>query len=412
MDDNNMEGVRQNGNSLAGAAAAAAMNGAAANSPASQHQQQQQLSYEVGLQDYLLQHNVADLLKNAVVELMRVRPNAPVSFLRDHFERVAMENNEADGPGYLEPGRGNGVPAQADPPKRRARRGAVSAETYSEDELKNYEKKIIPKDADTKEAIQKALAHNLLFLHMDESEKQDVFDAMFPVEYKKDDVIIKQGDEGDNFYVIDRGEVDVIVNGQHVGSIPETGAFGELALIYGTPRAATIQAKSDHVKLFGIDRETYRRILMGSTMKKRKMYEEFLSKVPILQNIDEWERSQIADALETVSFADADVIMEQGQPGDDFYIIIEGEAQVLQRPPGTAQTEDREISKLHSGDYFGELALLLDKPRAATIKACGGALKCARLDRSRFERLLGPCRDILKRDMKRYKGTSLIDLGL
>ena len=66
-----------------------------------------------------------------------------------------------------------------------------------------------------------------------------------------------------------------------MGSIGETGSFGELALIYGTPRAATIKARTD-VKLWAIDRDTYRRILMGSTIRKRKLYESFLEKVSIL----------------------------------------------------------------------------------------------------------------------------------
>ena len=66
-------------------------------------------------------------------------------------------------------------------------------------------------------------------------------------------------------------------------AIGEGGSFGELALIYGTPRAATVKASSStDVKLWGIDRDSYRRILMGSTIRKRKMYEEFLSKVSIL----------------------------------------------------------------------------------------------------------------------------------
>lgn len=83
--------------------------------------------------------------------------------------------------------------------------------------------------------------------------------------------------------MIDSGEVDVFVNAEYVLSIKEGGSFGELALIYGTPRAATVIAKSD-VKLWAIDRLTYRAILMGSTMRKRKMYDEFLSKVQILGN--------------------------------------------------------------------------------------------------------------------------------
>ena len=75
----------------------------------------------------------------------------------------------------------------------------------------------------------------------------------------------------------------VYVNGEKVLQIGEGGSFGELALIYGLPRAATVKASSSSdVKLWGIDRDSYRRILMGSTIRKRKMYEEFLSKVSIL----------------------------------------------------------------------------------------------------------------------------------
>lgn len=66
-----------------------------------------------------------------------------------------------------------------------------------------------------------------------------------------------------------------------VTTIGEGGSFGELALIYGTPRAATVKARLN-CKLWAIDRDTYRRILMGSTIRKRKLYEEFLSKVSIL----------------------------------------------------------------------------------------------------------------------------------
>jgi len=53
----------------------------------------------------------------------------------------------------------------------------------------------------------------------------------------------------------------VYLNNQMVLNISEGGSFGELALIYGTPRAATVKAKTD-VKLWGIDRLSYRRILM------------------------------------------------------------------------------------------------------------------------------------------------------
>lgn len=81
----------------------------------------------------------------------------------------------------------------------------------------------------------------------------NVLDHFFPCETNKGEVIMKQGDEGDNFYIIDQGSVDIFVNDAKVVTIGEGGSFGELALIYGTPRAATVTAATD-IKLWGIDR--------------------------------------------------------------------------------------------------------------------------------------------------------------
>ncbi|XP_037400879.1 cAMP-dependent protein kinase type I-beta regulatory subunit isoform X2 [Pygocentrus nattereri] len=282
--------------------------------------------------------------------------------------------------------------------KARRRRGGVSAEVYTEEDAVSYVRKVIPKDYKTMTALAKAISKNVLFAHLDDNERSDIFDAMFPVTHIAGETVIQQGDEGDNFYVIDQGEVDVYVNGEWVTSIGEGGSFGELALIYGTPRAATVKAKTD-LKLWGIDRDSYRRILMGSTLRKRKMYEEFLSKVSILESLEKWERLTVADALEPVQFEDGEKIVVQGEPGDDFFIITEGTASVLQRR--SDNEEYVEVGRLGPSDYFGEIALLLNRPRAATVVA-RGPLKCVKLDRPRFERVLGPCSEILKRNIQRY----------
>jgi len=279
------------------------------------------------------------------------------------------------------------------------RRGAVSAEVYTEEDLTNYVKKVVPKDEQTKKALEKSMTRNVLFAHLDDTEKKDIFDAMGPIEKKAGETIIVQGEDGDNFYVIDSGEVDVYVNNEKVTSIKDEGSFGELALIYGTPRAATVKAKSD-VKLWALDRDTYRRILMGSTIRKRKMYDELLSKVKILEDLDKWERLTVADALEPVTFNEGDHIIEQGEPGDEFFIIVEGEADVYQRRNETSQPE--KVGNLGPSDYFGEIALMLDRPRAATVIAKSPHLKCVKMDRARFERVMGPCSEILKRNISSY----------
>jgi len=274
----------------------------------------------------------------------------------------------------------------------------VSAEPLHEEDAASYVKKVVPKDDATMASLAKAIAKNVLFSHLDENERSDIFDAMFPTIAEKEEVIIQQGDEGDNFYIIDQGEVDIYVSGKKVVSLCEGGSFGELALIYGTPRAATVQAAS-RVKLWGIDRDSYRRILMGSTIRKRKMYEELLAKVSILENLDAWERLTVADALEAVSYEDGKDVVKQGERGDDFFIVVSGNATVTQsRQEGGASEE---VGQLGPSDYFGEIALMLDRPRAATVTA-SGQLKCVKLDRARFERVLGPCADILKRNIAHY----------
>lgn len=350
-------------------------------------------------ESYVQSHNIQQMLKDCIVQLCVRRPTNPVSFLRAHFQKLEREQaldakQQAASPEDTEDL--SPLPAQSQQPVRR--RGGISAEPVTEEDATSYVKKVVPKDYKTMAALYKAIAKNVLFAHLDENERSDIFDAMFPVNCMPGEPIIQQGDEGDNFYVIDQGEVEVYVNNELVTTISEGGSFGELALIYGTPRAATVKAKTA-VKLWGIDRDSYRRILMGSTIRKRKMYEEFLARVSILENLDKWERLTVADALEPVRFEDGETIVRQGEPGDDFYIIVEGTAVVKQnRGEGDEPTE---VGRLGPSDYFGEIALLLDRPRAATVVACG-SLKCVKLDRARFERVLGLCADILKRNITQY----------
>eukprot|EP00118_Oscarella_pearsei_P024927 m.307137 g.307137 ORF g.307137 m.307137 type:complete len:386 (+) comp41945_c0_seq1:251-1408(+) len=366
-------------------------------------------------QDYVERHEIQVILKDCVVKLCLAKPENPFPFLRDYFTKLALESISQNGtskpPSKSEsvgkaPAPASKVAEDADedivPPaanqRPRVRRGAVSAGVVTEEDAVSYVKKVIPKDYKTTQALSKAIERNILFKHLDDNEKSDIFDAMFMVKHQENEVIIQQGDHGDNFYVMDKGQVDVFVNDQQVTTISEGGSFGELALIYGTPRAATVKAKHE-TKLWAIDRDSYRRILMGSTIRKRKMYQEFLSKVNILESLDQWERLTVADALEPVAFQDGEPVVTQGEHGDEFFIIVEGRAIVTQKRP--EDPEPIEVGNLGPSEYFGEIALLLKRPRAATVHA-RGQLRCVKLDRARFERVMGPCVDILQRNIQKY----------
>ena len=113
--------------------------------------------------------------------------------------------------------------------------------------------------------------------------------------------------------------------------------------------------------------------------------------------MDHYERSKMADAVKEKKIASGETIIKQGEAGEIFYILVEGEAKAtLESAP------DASVKDYGSGDYFGERALLSGEPRAANVIAVTD-LKVITLDRKSFKRLLGPLDEILKRNLANYQ---------
>jgi len=361
---------------------------------------------------YLEEKGVNALLREVVASLCVEQPEAPLAFMVEQLQQRAVAERaqqEQQLRAQQEQQRRQDEEDQMDTsvvdeqPRHfpRKRRMAVSSEPAGE--VENLPaNQITPKSEGASARIDNALQSNILCAHLDENERREVVEVMFEVTYKANDVIIQQGDqEGDRFYIVDEGECDIYVEKdgerKHVLHVTAGGSFGELALIYNTPRAATVLATTD-VRCFCIDRIMYRRVLMESTMRKRAMYESFLNRVPILQPLETYERLTVADALVPEKFGAGEAVVRQGERGDVFYIIVEGTATVTK---ATGAGAPEVVARLGPSDYFGEIALLTDRPRAATVTT-DGPLKCVRLDRERFNRVLGPCEDILRRNMQAY----------
>ena len=276
--------------------------------------------------------------------------------------------------------------------------------------------------------IESAVKANFLFRHLNEDQKRVLFDAFYKTKVSAGDVIIKQGDKGDRFYVIRTGVYEVFVKGadeaskmsEH-GSLVHTyrssadqlvgnPSFGELALMYGKPRAATVIACEDG-ELWALDRKTFKACLMKSSSKKLV---KTLKNVEVLSSLSKSQLRRLADILTEVKYQDGDVIIRQGDDGDSFYVLLSGNVECTINPkPEDAEgelapaREGKVVLTLEPGGYFGERALLQSEKRAANVIATGGPVVCLYISRTAFEEVLGPLSDLIAADGARREAKAM-----
>lgn len=107
------------------------------------------------------------------------------------------------------------------------------------------------------ELIIESLKSNFLFKNLNETEYDVIIRNMFYCKTEKEQYVFRQFDEATCFFVIDHGQVDVIIDGDVKKSLGEGSSFGELALLYNAPRSASIRATKDTF-LWGIHRKIFK----------------------------------------------------------------------------------------------------------------------------------------------------------
>uniref|UniRef100_A0A3Q0SNB9 cAMP-dependent protein kinase type II regulatory subunit n=1 Tax=Amphilophus citrinellus TaxID=61819 RepID=A0A3Q0SNB9_AMPCI len=342
-----------------------------------------------------------ELLQGYTVEVLRRRPPNLAEFAVQHFTRIleSQKNDQQTKKPSIEPAQKEVTfEPDTDEPSKDDEvffffsfvcLAAVCAEAYNpdDDEDDDTQPRVVhPKTDEQRLRLRDACKDILLFKTLEQEQFSEVLDGMFEVRVKPQDHIIDQGDDGDNFYVIEKGVYDIFVQKDGVnlcvGKYDNKGSFGELALMYNTPRAATIVATQDGA-LWGLDRATFHRLIVKNNAKKRRMYEAFIECVPLLKSLEVSERMKIVDVLGARAFKDGDCIITQTKASQQDNVEVE-------------------VARCSRGQYFGELALVTNKPRAASVYAVGET-KCLVIDVQAFERLLGPCIDIMKRNISQYE---------
>lgn len=253
-----------------------------------------------------------------------------------------------------------------------------------------------PKSDASIQFIDNSLADNFIFSSLSSTERRLLIDAMKMEVVPSGTIIIQQGEVGDFFYVVEEGQVSFSVDGNHVGACSRGASFGELALLYNCPRAATCLANTD-CRLWKVDQQAFRHMLANNTANQQKDINEVLRKVPFLSELDERDLVKISDALTNVTFPAGERIINKGDVGEVFYILREGTVTIHDIGFGDCQYVDQVLGP---GDWFGERALLTGEPRVANVTSTS---PCATLCLSRdtFEKTLGPLQGLIDHAMKK-----------
>jgi CRP-like cAMP-binding protein len=190
--------------------------------------------------------------------------------------------------------------------------------------------------------------------------------------FQPGETVIHVGDEANSFFVLERGTCDVIVQSDVDGAevvvkvYDELGEyFGELSLLRKQPRAATIKAGKNGCKLIEISDEQFSLLSeVTSEFEEQATRYEPLASLPACGALplESSKVRMISDLTEQVYFEPGEAIIVQGEIGDKMYILEEGDC--------AAYVDNEQVRAYKEpGDFFGELALLYDEPRKATIVA-------------------------------------------
>jgi putative peptide zinc metalloprotease protein len=204
--------------------------------------------------------------------------------------------------------------------------------------------------------------------------------------------VVRQGERGNEFFVVAAGQAVVIVRERGEDKIVEElgvgGYFGERALLGDGLRRATVRAVTP-LKLLAFPTDAFWKELAGTMAWETRLRmalgeRERLEELPIFASMGSRQLDLLAVKLEVRDVAAGETLIRQGDPGDTFYIVREGELEVLVSGNGGR----RRANLLQPGDFFGEIALLYQVPRTATVRARTPA-SVWELGRQDFRDLLG-----------------------
>ncbi|XP_042033507.1 protein phosphatase 2C and cyclic nucleotide-binding/kinase domain-containing protein-like [Salvia splendens] len=258
--------------------------------------------------------------------------------------------------------------------------------------------------------IEQALRDHFLFRKLTNSQCQVLLECMQRIEVGAGDIVMKQGGEGDCFYVVGDGEFEVLATQEEKDgnatrvlqryTAEKLSSFGELALMYNKPLQASVQAVTNGT-LWALKREDFRGILMSKFSNLSSL--KLLRSVDLLARLTILQLSNIADSLLEVSFCDGQKIVDKNEDLLGLYVIQKGvikitcecEVDLLQSVSlssliGPKQDDGVSVKSFekNEGSYFGEWTLLGEHITSLSAIAVGDVV-CSIVTKEKFDSVVG-----------------------
>ncbi|MDG0810178.1 cyclic nucleotide-binding domain-containing protein [Cohnella rhizosphaerae] len=163
--------------------------------------------------------------------------------------------------------------------------------------------------------------------------------------------------DADLIYVFDRGEV--VESGTHEQLLGQGGVYARL---WEKQQGLRLSKDGMHA-----DVDT-----------------AWLARLPFLAGVDAALLDSLSAAFSTQTCREGEAVVREGEEGHTFYIIVRGQFEVTKQ---TADADERRVATLRDGDYFGEIALMRQVPRTATVRALGPSVLLS-MRRETFQRLV------------------------
>ena len=289
--------------------------------------------------------------------------------------------------------------------KKKEMRNAISNQVFGKLNKEQYQIKKFEKTEIQKKKIKEKLLSIFLFNSLNEKELNDIINAFEEKKYKLNEIVFKQGENSENFYLVEQGEFDcekIFRIGDpetYIKSFRAGDHFEELSLLYNYKNPYSIKAKNENCSLYSLNREIYNNIIRNFEYKKREKYMKILKQIEILSTLNDSELLKIIDNLTFEIVKEGNKIIKQNENGNKMLIIDEGEAQAIKNIDGKP---DQKLNVYNKDSYFCENCLLKNEINPFNIianKDCNVAI----IDRMTFKRLVGPLENLLERDRKIYQ---------